>query len=277
MKLGLLSAMAWIVLTATPVAFADQNQNQNQDDDRTANESRRRPEPGDREVRSTSAAYGFHDSILLQGGQVAIEARILIVATDDRALGIDLGGIVRRNDRSIRITLEDLPVLGDLFGPVEEPTPPNEKPVGEAFLIGDTFVLDLRSPGGLAATAVVTSGRRDAALTLIDVWSRSIRGGTGTPLGLVDLQIPGAVPPLVVDQIEVRTRRADSTVTIRDGQTVDLGGVVSTDETDAEKKVPKLGDLPFLGQLFKSTGQAYGDRRNLVILVTPRIVIADEE
>ena len=60
-------------------------------------------------------------------------------------------------------------------------------------------------------------------------------------------------------------------VRVRDGQTLILTGVISDTDIQAVTKWPILGDLPLIGQFFRSSG---GDRRKseLVILVTPRIM-----
>ena len=60
-------------------------------------------------------------------------------------------------------------------------------------------------------------------------------------------------------------------IRVRDGQTLILTGVISDTDVQAVTKWPILGDIPFIGQFFRSSS---GDRRKneLVILVTPRII-----
>src|SRR3972149_6666234 len=67
------------------------------------------------------------------------------------------------------------------------------------------------------------------------------------------------------------TRSADSSVVVKDGQTIVIGGLVQDRETIAESKVPLLGDVPLLGYLFKFK-QRRSTKINLLILLTPRIV-----
>jgi type IV pilus assembly protein PilQ len=71
-------------------------------------------------------------------------------------------------------------------------------------------------------------------------------------------------------------RRLDTgNARIRDGQTLILTGVISDSDTQAVQKWPILGDIPLIGQFFR--GSAGGrDKRELVIMVTPRI-LADTE
>ena len=73
-----------------------------------------------------------------------------------------------------------------------------------------------------------------------------------------------------IDVINSRTLDTGR-VRVRDGQTLILTGVISDTDIQAVTKWPILGDVPLIGQFFRSSG---GDRRKseLVILVTPRIM-----
>lgn len=66
-------------------------------------------------------------------------------------------------------------------------------------------------------------------------------------------------------------REAKTTLTIPDGQTVVLGGLVRNRRSRAETKVPLLGDIPLLGALFRTSTDT-NDKSNLVLLVTPHIL-----
>ncbi|MET0985126.1 MAG: type IV pilus secretin PilQ [Steroidobacteraceae bacterium] len=69
----------------------------------------------------------------------------------------------------------------------------------------------------------------------------------------------------------IDTREIVTQVLVNDGQTVVLGGVLETERRDAENKVPVLGDVPFLGRLFKTTSKT-DNKDELLIFVTPRIL-----
>jgi type IV pilus assembly protein PilQ len=58
---------------------------------------------------------------------------------------------------------------------------------------------------------------------------------------------------------------------VRDGQTLILTGVISDLNSQTVDKWPILGDLPLVGQFFRSTGSTR-EKRELVIMVTPRII-----
>ncbi len=76
--------------------------------------------------------------------------------------------------------------------------------------------------------------------------------------------------------IATQTRTADSSIIVKDGQTIVIGGLVSDRERTAENKTPLLGDIPILGNLFKQK-QKLNQKLNLIILLTPRIVETDED
>ena len=69
----------------------------------------------------------------------------------------------------------------------------------------------------------------------------------------------------------IDTRNIQTQVLVKDGQTVVLGGIMETERRDSVKKVPGLGDVPILGNLFKSKSRI-NNRDELLIFVTPKIL-----
>ena len=69
----------------------------------------------------------------------------------------------------------------------------------------------------------------------------------------------------------ISKREVKTTVTVPDRATVVISGLIREDTTKIATKVPLLGDIPFLGALFRSTSDSK-KRTNLLIFVTPRIV-----
>ena len=68
--------------------------------------------------------------------------------------------------------------------------------------------------------------------------------------------------------------RADTTVMIRDGQTIAIGGLGSSGESESIRKVPILGDIPILGIPFRNINKSK-EERELIIFITPRIISPD--
>ena len=69
----------------------------------------------------------------------------------------------------------------------------------------------------------------------------------------------------------IDTRHVTTQVLVDNGQTVVLGGVHEEINTDDINKVPMLGDLPVIGNLFKKTGKT-SKKRELLVFVTPKIM-----
>lgn len=71
-------------------------------------------------------------------------------------------------------------------------------------------------------------------------------------------------------------RSGQSNVTVMDGSTLVIGGLLKDDYRDQKQKVPVLGDIPLLGKLFSSTQQVK-DQTELLIFITPRVATDDAE
>jgi pilus assembly protein CpaC len=69
----------------------------------------------------------------------------------------------------------------------------------------------------------------------------------------------------------ITTRRASTTVQLRDGESFAIGGLIKHNVTEAVKAMPGVGEMPVLGALFRST-EFQTDRSELLFIVTPRLV-----
>jgi pilus assembly protein CpaC len=69
----------------------------------------------------------------------------------------------------------------------------------------------------------------------------------------------------------LQTRRASTTLELRDGESFALAGLIRKDFSTTVRQVPLLGSIPIIGSLFRSSGFTKGETE-LVIVVTPRIV-----
>jgi general secretion pathway protein D len=78
------------------------------------------------------------------------------------------------------------------------------------------------------------------------------------------VQLPTALPNFTVRQVV-------TTVNIWDNQTVVLGGLISSSTSSTKDKIPVLGDIPLLGNLFQSSSKSVL-KKNLMIFVTATIV-----
>jgi type IV pilus assembly protein PilQ len=67
------------------------------------------------------------------------------------------------------------------------------------------------------------------------------------------------------------TQRADNQLLVNDGETAVIGGLTVTEVTNSRSGIPLLSGLPIIGKLF-SFSKSEENRRDLIILVTPRII-----
>ena len=75
----------------------------------------------------------------------------------------------------------------------------------------------------------------------------------------------------MINQPIFATRKVTTNVTVFDGATVVLGGLVREDVQSVEDKTPIIGDVPLLGRLFRSKVDQH-IKRNLIIFVTAKLV-----
>ena len=70
--------------------------------------------------------------------------------------------------------------------------------------------------------------------------------------------------------------KADGTVSVQDGQTIVLGGMIGNQTVISESKVPWLGDLPWVGRLFRHDVETVS-RKELLIFLTPTVLATAED
>ncbi|BBB91518.1 type II secretion system protein D precursor [Methylomusa anaerophila] len=69
----------------------------------------------------------------------------------------------------------------------------------------------------------------------------------------------------------IRTRQAETTLRVKNGETIVLGGLIQRQETQDTVKFPLLGDIPIIGQFFRSTTKEKTESE-LIILITPKLI-----
>ncbi|NLJ25577.1 MAG: type II and III secretion system protein, partial [Firmicutes bacterium] len=69
----------------------------------------------------------------------------------------------------------------------------------------------------------------------------------------------------------ISSRRANTTVRVKDGDTFVIGGLLHEFESESVGKVPVLGDIPLFGRLFR-TERTEKSETEVVIMVTPHII-----
>jgi general secretion pathway protein D len=74
-----------------------------------------------------------------------------------------------------------------------------------------------------------------------------------------------------VEQFRFGTRSTETTINVRDGETVVIGGLIRDDDRVSANKFPGLGDLPVLGKLFSTTEKTKA-KSEVMLTITPRVI-----
>jgi general secretion pathway protein D len=116
-----------------------------------------------------------------------------------------------------------------------------------------------------------TVERRDIGLTL-KVTPQVAEGGAVKLKAFLEVSsvVPTSSAVKSVDLI-TNKRSIENTVLVDDGQIVVIGGLISDDTKNNESKVPILGDIPFLGNLFKTQNKSR-DKTNLMVFLRPYVL-----
>jgi pilus assembly protein CpaC len=141
------------------------------------------------------------------------------------------------------------------------------------FLAGGEFPFPVVQPGSAGGTATVTVQFRQFGVKL--EFTPYVN-----PDGTIRLKVMPEVSALDYSNVVViagytipslTTRKAETEVELRDGQTFGISGILDHRTTDSLNKMPGIGDIPILGQLFRSKSLNHSVME-LVVVVTPTIV-----
>ncbi len=95
-----------------------------------------------------------------------------------------------------------------------------------------------------------------------------------TPEGniIMDLTVNKDSPGEILQNVRaINTKRVKTQVLVENGGTVVIGGIFEIEETDGETKVPFLGDVPVVGNLFK-TNNKESKKREMLVFITPKVI-----
>ena len=148
----------------------------------------------------------------------------------------------------------------------------------EGFIqVGET----IRLPSGVS----FSSAGQQSSVTPEDIGIILTVKPSINPEGFVRMQIEPEISRLSLQTTQisenfnspvVTRRRATTTVTVKDGQTVVIGGLISDRFERVDKKIPLLGDIPLLGSLFRQYKEN-SSKTELLIVLTPHVVRSPAE
>ncbi len=118
-----------------------------------------------------------------------------------------------------------------------------------------------------------TGGSRNYIDAGVNLAITPYTGGQGQILVDVNAEVSTLSAPDPATHLpEKSTRTAQTTVRVKDGQTIVIGGLVQQETRDVRTKVPVLGDIPLIGPLLFQTKNVQTTQTELVLFITPRIL-----
>lgn len=106
-----------------------------------------------------------------------------------------------------------------------------------------------------------------------------------TPERVVEMEVSPEISTLTGETIPISDtanaqviakRSAETRVSVADGKTVVIGGLMEDNKTDTIRKIPLLGDIPVLGVLFRRTIKSKS-KTELLIFLTPHVVLSSDD
>ena len=171
-------------------------------------------------------------------------------------LGLDIGAALDLAETQGLVTTLSQPNLTALSGETAQFLAGGEFPIPLAQGLGTTTIEYKNYGVSLAYTPTVLANGRISIRVRPEVSELSTQGA----VNLNGFQVPALI-----------TRRAETTVELGSGQSFMIAGLLSTNAQNSIEKAPGLGDVPILGNLFRSTSFRRGETE-LVIVVTPYLV-----
>jgi pilus assembly protein CpaC len=141
------------------------------------------------------------------------------------------------------------------------------------FLAGGEFPYPIVQPGGAGSVQTVTVQFRPYGVKLeFTPWVNSdgtIRLKVAPEVSALDYTNEVVIAGYTLPALS--TRRAETEVELNDGQSFGISGILDHRITDTLSKMPGIGDIPILGQLFRSKNINHSTME-LVVIVTPKII-----
>lgn len=173
-----------------------------------------------------------------------------------RFLGLDIAGALDLGEREGLVTTLSEPNLTALSGETAEFLAGGEFPIPLSQGLGTTTIEYKKYGVSLAYSPTVLANGRISIRVRPEVSELSAQGA----VTIDGFQIPA-----------LTTRRAETTVELGSGQSFMIAGLLSNSSQQAIDRTPGLGEMPILGNLFRSTEFQRG-QTELVIVVTPYLV-----
>jgi pilus assembly protein CpaC len=141
------------------------------------------------------------------------------------------------------------------------------------FLAGGEFPYPIVQPGGAGSVPTVTVQFRPYGVKLEFTpfvnSDGSIRLKVAPEVSALDYTNEVVIAGYALPALS--TRKAETEVELKDGQSFGISGILDNRITDSLSKMPGIGDIPILGQLFRSKNLNHSTME-LIVIVTPKII-----
>ncbi|NVD45462.1 type II and III secretion system protein family protein [Qipengyuania atrilutea] len=205
---------------------------------------------------ATAVAGELADGTEVPGTAIRTNGSGTTIGALTRFLGLDLLGALDLAERQGLVTTLSQPNLTALSGETADFLAGGEFPIPMSQGFGATSISFRRFGVSLAYTPTVLANGRISIRVRPEVSELSNQGAI-----VVDgFNIPG-----------LTIRRAETTVELGSGQSFMIAGLMSSSSQSTINKAPGAGDIPIIGNLFRSTNFQKGETE-LVIVVTPYLV-----
>jgi general secretion pathway protein D len=182
------------------------------------------------------------------GGQLTLGAIARALETDDKTNILSMPNLITLDNEEARIIVgQNVPFITGQF------TTP-------------------ASGGGAGVNPFQTIERKDIGLSL-RVRPQISEGGT---VKMAIYQETSAIQSTTTSGLITSKRSIDTNVLVDDGQIIVLGGLLDDNLQDGTEKVPGLGDIPLLGQLFKYQTRSRV-KTNLMVFLRPTVIRTNEQ
>lgn len=241
--------------------------------------------------------------------QVLIEAKIVEITLDDEyKLGVDWNSVIERFSKEINVSnafkiaakgtfIPGIEVVygGDSSSTTYDALVQALKTVGDTNVLSSPRITALNNQEAKIlvgsnepyATNTVTQGTATTttatSLTFLDIGVKlyvtptinkdgyitiKIRPEVSSKSGTYTYGTPATTVPII------STTQAETSVTVKNGATIIIAGLIKDERSGTVNKVPILGDIPFAGVAFRNTSNEI-QKKELVIFLTPHIIAPD--
>lgn len=199
------------------------------------------------------------------GGASTIAGGSLLPTTGTTAFGIFPSGELTLMVRALR--------RNQVLNVLAEPNLVALNGQDASFLAGGEFAVPIPQPGGSSGGTSVTVQYKTFGVmlnfvpTILD--DETIRLKVAPEASTLDYAIGTTVLGTQVPGLN--TRRVNTTVELKQGQTLALAGILTVEMDGSTARIPLLGDLPYIGTMFSNTSHKRQEKE-LVVLVTPHLI-----